>query len=266
MLARAASALRLVRLRATLPLLFRREALPDLLRRLDAPGGANGLGADPVEAAVSRLFRPLRFWPTTCLWRALGGYAALRAAGVDARFFIGVRPKAGAPGEIEAHAWLEREGRPSIGAPRAEDGYRIAFAWPVDPGTLPSVLRPRGASRRYAQDERMSEVEDERMSGIEDERTSSVPGLHPSEDAILTELGDGTGVLLDLRTRFYFTLNPTGVLTWKLLAAGGADAGVIAQGVAGAYPDADPEAVRRDVEALLAELRREGLVLERPAP
>lgn len=225
--------LRLLGLRAALPLLFRRGTLPSLLRRLDGYAQGGGQDADAMEVAASRLMRPLRFWPTTCLWRALGGYAALRAAGADARFLIGVRPKAGGGGEVEAHAWLERGGKPSLGAPRPEDGYRIAFAWPADPGTLRPLPR--------------------------------MAGLHPSEDAILTELGDGTGVLLDLKTRHYFTLNASGVVTWKLLAGGAADLGAIADGVAREYPDAEPGAVRRDVEALLAELRREGLVLERAA-
>lgn len=234
MLARASAALRLLRLRATLPLVFRRERLPALLARLDGARGGDPRGADALERAADRLLRPLRLWPTTCLWRALGGYAALRAAGADVRFLIGVRPGPKGPGDVQAHAWLERGGRPSLGAPPA-GAFRVAFAWPADPGTLPL-------------------------------ERSQVPGLHPSEDAILTELGDGTGVLLDLRTRHYFTLNATGVLTWKLLAGGAADPDAVARGVAGEYPDADPAAVRRDVDALLAELGREGLVVERAAP
>jgi hypothetical protein len=110
----------------------------------------------------------------------------------------------------------------------------VAFAWPVDAGNL--VANAEG----------------------------DVAGLHASEDALLTELRDGTGVLLDLATRFYFTLNRTGVVAWKLLAGGARDAGAIAAGVAARYPDEDPAAVRRDVEALLAELRAERLAVERP--
>ncbi len=40
-----------------------------------------------------------------------------------------------------------------------------------------------------------------------------------SERALLTELGDGTGVLLDMDSKFYFTLNETAIFVWKLLAA-----------------------------------------------
>ena len=36
---------------------------------------------------------------------------------------------------------------------------------------------------------------------------------------LLTELGDGTGVVLDLDTKFYFTLNATGVIVWKELVS-----------------------------------------------
>ena len=39
------------------------------------------------------------------------------------------------------------------------------------------------------------------------------------EKIILTELGDGTGVLLHLGTKFYYTLNATGVFVWKLIAS-----------------------------------------------
>jgi hypothetical protein len=39
-----------------------------------------------------------------------------------------------------------------------------------------------------------------------------------SERALLTELGDGTGVLLDMDSKFYFTLNETAIFVWKQLA------------------------------------------------
>jgi hypothetical protein len=43
------------------------------------------------------------------------------------------------------------------------------------------------------------------------------PRYLASERALLTELGDGTGVLLDLDSKFYFTLNETAIFVWKLL-------------------------------------------------
>lgn len=42
--------------------------------------------------------------------------------------------------------------------------------------------------------------------------------LHANPRCLLTELEDRTGVLLHLDTKFYFTLNDTGVFVWKLLA------------------------------------------------
>jgi len=230
------SAARILRLRLVLPLLLRRGSLPALLARLDAEArspappraGAAG-GQDALVDLVDRLTRPLRLWRTTCLWRSLAGYSALRAAGDDVRFLIGV--KLDGAGELAAHAWLERGGRPSLGAPGPEEGYRVAFAWPADPANL--------ARRTEA----------------------PMDGIRPSEEAVLTELKDGTGVLLHLGTRHYYTLNATGVLCWKLLADGSATtAEALAAGVSAAFPDAPAAAVRADVEALLAELGAEQLL------
>lgn len=233
---RAGEALRLLRLRLVLPLAFGRGGIRPFMQSLDArftPGAAPPAvpptgRIDELERLVLRVFRPLRLWRTTCLWRALGGYAALRASGADVRLLVGVRP--GRAGEVEAHAWLERGGAPSVGAPRPEEGYEVAFTWPEG----------RRSAPRAGED--------------------GVPGLRQGDEVILTELRDGTGVLLDLRTRFYFTLNRTGVLVWKLLGEGAADAAAIADGVAARFPGVDAAGVRRDVEALLAELRAEGLV------
>jgi hypothetical protein len=85
--------------------------------------------------------------------------------------------------------------------------------------------------------------------------------LRPSDEVVLTELKDGTGVLLHVGTKHFFTLNATGVLAWRLIAAGDAvDAGAVAQAIGTRYPDADPAAVGADVAALLAELAAEGLL------
>jgi len=207
-----------------------------VLRALDAGAPGPGPGPDRSAAAerlTARLFRPLRLWPTTCLWRALGGYAALRAAGADVRFLIGVR--GGPDGEPEAHAWLTRGGLPSVGAPGPEAGYTVAFAWPAGPDAI--KMRPEAGSERMP--------------------------ITQSEDAILTELKDGTGVLLHLGTKHYFTLNATGVTTWKLLEGGARDAAELGDRLAASYPEADAAAVRADVAALLEELVAEGLAVRR---
>jgi hypothetical protein len=56
-----------------------------------------------------------RFVPkATCLVQALAGQALLARRGHAARLHIGVsKPE----GRFEAHAWLEDEGRPILGAP-----------------------------------------------------------------------------------------------------------------------------------------------------
>lgn len=215
-------------LRAALPFMVKRRALPDLLASLDwakQPGAPPG---DDVRRLAGRLFRPLRFWPTTCLYRALGSYALLRAAGQEVRFVIGVRKERGL---LLAHAWLERDGRAIVGAPAPGVSYSVAYAWPTDPAML---AFGREAAR--------------------------VPGIDRSDDAVLTELQDGTGVLLNLQTRYYFTLNATGVLAWKLLGAGAQDPAELALRLAAAFPGTDPAQVRTDVDALLADLAREALV------
>jgi len=42
--------------------------------------------------------------------------------------------------------------------------------------------------------------------------------LKPHSQVVFTELADGTGVLLHLTTKFFFSLNPTSTFLWKLLA------------------------------------------------
>lgn len=65
--------------------------------------------------------------PSTCLFRSLARYAALRQARVDARFVIGVA-KDPAGGDFVAHAWVEVGGQPvfEVSPPR----YSETFCWP----------------------------------------------------------------------------------------------------------------------------------------
>ncbi len=86
-------------------------------------------------------------------------------------------------------------------------------------------------------------------------------GIRPSDEAVLTELKDGSGVLLHLGSKHYYTLNATGVLLWRLLADGRASrADALAEAIAAHFPGADAAAVRADVDQLLAELAAERLV------
>lgn len=80
----------------------------------------------------------------------------------------------------------------------------------------------------------------------------------PHPDVLLTELQDGTGVLLHLETKFYFALNRTGIATWRALE-NGATVGDISAALVDRFEIDEPRA-RRDVEALLEELGAEDLV------
>lgn len=78
---------------------------------------------------------------------------------------------------------------------------------------------------------------------------------------LLTELGDGSGVVLDLDTKFYFTLNRTGVTAWNALAA--QPEGATAEGVAMALVerfDVTADAALKDVLTLFNVMASEGLI------
>jgi hypothetical protein len=206
-----------------MPRLLRQNHVMDLLEMLDG-AAPTGAGAD-----AGRILAALRRRPTTCLYRSLAGFASLRAAGEPVRLVVGVRVE---QGEVVAHAWLEQDGEP-VGEPvDPRPRFAEALAYP-----------PRGRG---------------------DSTTEATMALtQANRDVILTEMKDGTGLLLDLRSKFYFTLNATGVAVWKLLAAGEApSARTLAERIARDFEAPSLDVVERDVEALLAELAAEGLVAE----
>ena len=83
----------------------------------------------------------------------------------------------------------------------------------------------------------------------------------PNPQVLFTEIDDGTGVLLHLDTKFYYTLNPTAVVVWKAIAEGGAaTAASIASRIAEAF-QVEPDVAERDVEAILDEMAADGLIL-----
>jgi hypothetical protein len=88
---------------------------------------------------------------------------------------------------------------------------------------------------------------------------SEQPRYKPCTSAIFAELGDGTGVILDLQTKAYFTLNPTGVFVWKTLSAAPTDALDVARQLSGAF-EVEPARAVGDVEDLLRRLGAEALV------
>lgn len=80
----------------------------------------------------------------------------------------------------------------------------------------------------------------------------------PNPDVIATTLEDSESVLLDVKTRRYYSLNETGTRIWELLADGQAVSGIVAKLVS--EYDVGEEDARNHVEALLSDLHSEGLV------
>jgi len=212
---------------------LRRAALvalmPRLLERthlLDLLEMLDGESTAGTSMDARKVVDGLRRRPTTCLYRSLAGFASLRGAGEPVRFVVGVRVEAG---EVVAHAWLERNGEPvgEPGDPRPR--FAVAFAYPP-------------------------------AEGQQERHMASTPS---NRDVILTEMKDGTGVLLDLRSKFYFTLNETGVAVWKKLAGGEAAAPrALAEQIAREFEAPSVDEVEADVKALLEELAVQGLLSE----
>ncbi len=87
------------------------------------------------------------------------------------------------------------------------------------------------------------------------------PLYRASERALLTELGDGTGVLLDLDSKFYFTLNDTAIYVWKLLTARSSlSRDELVSELSREYA-VEADAARADLDSVLETLSRERLIL-----
>lgn len=82
----------------------------------------------------------------------------------------------------------------------------------------------------------------------------------PSET--LVRIVDGQAVLLSLKTERYYGLDEVGTRIWDLLSAGKTVAETAAV-LAGEF-DAPAETIEADMQKLLAELLKEGLVESRP--
>lgn len=79
-----------------------------------------------------------------------------------------------------------------------------------------------------------------------------------NSDVVATSLGDEETVLLNVKTRRYYSLNETGTRIWHVLADGGTLEDVITS-LNDEY-DIDAEELRRYVETHVAELIAEGLI------
>lgn len=81
--------------------------------------------------------------------------------------------------------------------------------------------------------------------------------IHPK--CLLTELDDGTGVVLHLDTKIYYTLNETGVFVWKDIESSASTSDALLARVAETF-DVEPAHAKSDIDALLGTLLAEGLV------
>ena len=121
---------RLGLVRLTLPWTLPRTGLDRLLAGLSPEPSARPLAVSPPVAgftirATEALLHRVPFLPRTCLYKALGRYAALRRCGLNARFVMGLRRERS---DEAGHAWVELDGRP-WGEAAAPD-YLETFAWP----------------------------------------------------------------------------------------------------------------------------------------
>ena len=78
---------------------------------------------------------------------------------------------------------------------------------------------------------------------------------------VMYEVVDGRAVLVDPQGAELVTLNPTGTLIWEALD-GPSDADAIASRLIADLEGVTEDELRADVEAFLADLRKQGLVEE----
>jgi coenzyme PQQ synthesis protein D (PqqD) len=84
--------------------------------------------------------------------------------------------------------------------------------------------------------------------------------LKPHPKCLLTELDDGTGVVLNLQTKFYHTLNATAVTLWKALDAGASSERELAAKLVTEFEVEEAQALA-DVHAALGEFEHQGLLV-----
>lgn len=83
----------------------------------------------------------------------------------------------------------------------------------------------------------------------------------PAPDVLYQALQDGA-VLFSPSNEIYFGLNHVGARIWELLPPATRTLDELVDRVAASYPDAPPDRIRRDAQALLADLGYNGLVVD----
>lgn len=106
-------------------LALRRHSLPEVVATLDTSGAAARVSPSLLSRAVWRGLR-IGPWRPRCLLRSLTLYALLRSQGDPAELVIGLPDR---PTTIDAHAWVELDGR-DIGPPPGRGGYAELTRYP----------------------------------------------------------------------------------------------------------------------------------------
>jgi len=83
--------------------------------------------------------------------------------------------------------------------------------------------------------------------------------LSAESRVVLTELNDGTGLLLHLGSKLYFTLNRSGVLVWKSIVRGGVTRANLVDLLVENFETTSAQ-VEADLDPLLDEMLSEQLV------
>jgi len=80
------------------------------------------------------------------------------------------------------------------------------------------------------------------------------------EDVVFTDLDDGSAVLLNLETKYYFSLNETGCFLWKLLERpeGASETDLISELIS--VFDVEADRARADITEFVGELAGQGLI------
>lgn len=78
-------------------------------------------------------------------------------------------------------------------------------------------------------------------------------------DVLFTQLDDGSGVLLNLGSGLYYTLNRAGVIVWKAVGEGEWDRVALARRLCAVF-EVDMAEAEQEAARLLDELRKDGLI------
>ena len=82
--------------------------------------------------------------------------------------------------------------------------------------------------------------------------------VRPHDHVVFTDFEGGEGVLVDLNTKRYYTLNETAALIWRALERGATDEEIVRQ-LTDAY-DVTPEHAARSLEQTISTLRARQLI------